>query len=256
VFPIAHAWLLEQLVPDPSPAHYLGCIWPDMLFASPLSHPQTHREGARLATHAAALRGKDADLVRQFVAGALTHGSEPHGFDWYSDEQWNGAGPHARGYAFQKGRALAAGAAVACDVPSDAGWWKAHNLVEMAFERPLYTANPALGERLLAACQDEALVSAIAAELARIFSTEREALALPMRRFPQVSQLGPSTVASLAETYAMQTRLKHDGAQPDPLALARLIERAEDLVAADRDTYLATCVPLVGTMLRETLPEA
>ena len=49
MFPIAHAWLVERLVAKPQPAHYLGCVWPDMLFESPLTHPQSHRSGMTLA---------------------------------------------------------------------------------------------------------------------------------------------------------------------------------------------------------------
>ena len=256
MFPIAHAWLIEQLVSDPSPAHYLGCIWPDMLFSSPLTHPQTHHDGARLVAHLGAVTGATADGFRHFVAGALSHGSEPRGFDWYSDEQWGETGPQPRGYAFHKGLSLAHDAAAACDVPSDAGWWKAHNLVEMAFERPLYLANPTRGERLLAACHDEALVTTVAAELARVFALDPASLAVPIRRFPEVARLCPSSVESLAETYALQTRLKHAGAHPDVAAIARLIERAEGIIAADRDTYLSTCASLVGRMLRTTLADA
>ena len=52
MFPIAHAWMIEQCAPAPTLAHYLGCVWPDMLYGSPLTHQQTHREGAALVVYA------------------------------------------------------------------------------------------------------------------------------------------------------------------------------------------------------------
>lgn len=251
MFPIAHAWLVERLVPDPVPAHYLGCIWPDMLFGSPLSHAQSHRSGALLAAHARTL-GTDADAqaFRAFVVGVLTHGSEPHGFDWYSDEQY-GDNPEERGYAFQHGRAIANETARACDLPPEHGWWKAHNIVEMAFERPLYLAQPSLGERLAGVCADDTLRARIAAVLADIFHAPQDELAAAMRRFTGVVQLHPASVEAEAEVYALQVRLKHPGAQPDVPAIAALIEHAEQDIVADKESYLATCVHQVGALLRE-----
>ena len=255
MFPIAHAWLLEQVTPSPSAASYLGCVWPDMLFGSQLTHTQSHREGLRLVAMVEALPASEArEEARDFVWGALSHCSEPHGFDWYSDEQWDGLPPEQRGYAFQHGRALASAAAQACGVEEAAGWWKAHNLVEMAFERSLYTAAPALGERLVSACADTALHQRIAGLLASAFELDAEALAVPMRRFASVVQLRPDSLEALATVYAVQVRLKHPGAEPDEGALAQLIGEAEHLIAADREAYLARCVQQVGAMLRATLP--
>src|SRR5262245_57730553 len=153
MFPIAHAWMIEQCVPTLTQASYLGCVWPDMLYGSPLTHQQTHREGAALVAYAASLSpGSEADEFRQFVQGALSHGVEPHGFDWHSDEEYGGRPASERGYAFQRGRQLAERAAAACGVAPDQGWWKAHNLIEMAFERRLYTERPQRGERIATAC--------------------------------------------------------------------------------------------------------
>jgi hypothetical protein len=255
MFPIAHAWLLEKLVPQPAPAHYLGCVWPDMLFSSPLSHTQSHRGGDALAAYARSLPSSlEGDEFRAFVAGVLTHGTEPHGFDWYSDEEYGGRPPAERGYAFQHAKPLASEAALACGLPQEQGWWKAHNLVEMAFESPLYHAQPHLGDRLAATCADETLHARIAALLAGHFAQSADSLALPMRRFAGVVELRPATVEQLARIYAVQVRLKHNGAVADVAALARLIERAQEDISSDRDAFLATGVAKVGTMLREVDP--
>lgn len=249
MFPIAHAWLVEQLIPEPTPAHYLGCVWPDMLFGSPLSHVQSHRHGTLLAAHTHTLGDSaDAQVFRAFVAGALTHGSEPHGFDWYSDEQYRDA-LEKRGYAFQHGRAIAAETARACGIAQEQGWWKAHNLIEIAFERQLYLAQPSLGERLASACGDEALRERIAGMLSHFFHEPAEELEAAMRRFLDVVLLRPASIEAEAKIYAMQVRLKHAGAQPDTQALAALIDWAEQDIATDKQDYLADCVRQVGEML-------
>lgn len=255
MFPIAHAWLIAQLVEQPTPAQYLGCVWPDMLFGSPLDHTRSHRSGRALAAHVNALDdGEHRPAFRQFVTGVLTHGSEPRGFDWYSDEEYGGLPAVARGYAFQHGRALADDTARACGLPPQEGWWKAHNIVEMAFERDLALNHPDLGGSLAAACADDDLTTSIAVELASVFALPATALRAAMRRFPSVVSLQPTTHAALAEVYAVQVRLKHPDAAPDIPALTQLIARAEALIAESKRAYLTTCARLVGEMIADVFP--
>jgi hypothetical protein len=254
MFPLAHAWLIERLVPETLPAHYLGCVWPDMLFGSPLSHHQSHGSGALLADAMTGLpTGPARDEFGAFVAGALSHGSEPRGFDWYSDEQYGGHATSERGYAFQQARPIADDAARACGVAQDLGWWKAHNIVENAFEQPLYLAAPHLGESLALACADESLCARIASILAPIFGQPADALSAAMLRFPSVVTFTPATARPLAEKYAEQTRIKHAGSDPDVAAIEGLILRAEELIAPTRDAYLAHCEADVGRMVSEVL---
>ncbi|HET9980899.1 MAG TPA: hypothetical protein VFQ32_10675 [Ktedonobacterales bacterium] len=255
MFPIAHAWLIERLVAAPTSAHYLGCVWPDMLFESPLSHTESHRSGARLAKAVAEMpAGTARDEFRAFVVGALSHGTDPHGFDWYSDEAYGGRPASERGYAFQQAVAISADAARACGVAPDLGWWKAHNVVEMAFEQPLYLAETHLGTSLASACSDAALCHRIADTLSGVFGKPADALAGAMLRFPSVVTFAPATPQPQAEAYALQTRIKHAASSPDVAAIAALIARAQEIITPTRDEYLATCVADVGRMIGETLP--
>jgi hypothetical protein len=227
-----------------------------MLFESPLSHTESHRSGARLVEAVNTLpAGPARDEFRAFVMGALSHGAEPHGFDWYSDEEYGGRPASERGYAFQHAVPLAEDAARACGVAAEQGWWKAHNLVEMAFEQQLYLATPSLGESLAGACADGALCARIAGMLAGIFGQSADALAGAMQRFPSVVTFAPATPRPQAETYAHQTRLKHAGSSPDVAALESLIERAQAIIAPTREEYLATCAQAVGRMVSDTLPD-
>ncbi|MGE5333698.1 MAG: hypothetical protein ACM3N4_03285 [Nitrososphaerota archaeon] len=257
MFPVAHAWLIHHLVSTPTAAHFLGCVWPDMLFESPLSHAESHRSGARLVEAVSRLpAGPERDEFRAFVVGALSHCVEPHGFDWYSDEEYGGRPRTERGYAFQQAVSLSEEAARACGVAQEMGWWKAHNLIEMAFEQPLYLSAPHLGASLAAACADGALCSRIAHALAGIFDQPADVLAGAMMRFPSVVTFAPATTRPLAECYAWQTRIKHAGSDPDVPALEALIEHAQTLVAPTRDAYLASCQNGVGRMVAEALSGA
>jgi hypothetical protein len=251
MFPIAHLWLLEQIVPQPTPAHYLGCVWPDMLFGSPISHPQSHRRGAELLAFAQARRDQGiagAAEFQAFVIGVITHGSTPQGFDWYSDEQW-GDDPTAGGFAFQQGRPLAAETAAACDLPPALGEWKAHNVVEMACELPLYAAHPALGDAFAVALDDRALCERLAEPLGVFYGQPAPALAMSMRAFVEW-WVRPVSPTALAEIYTRQVQAKHGSRAPNIAALAELIVRAGEGIRAVREPYLAECVARIGDLVR------
>jgi hypothetical protein len=250
VFPIAHVWLLERLIPAPAPAHYIGCAWPDMLFASPISHHDSHQRGDSLLAFArarcdAGLPGADEFLA--FVTGAITHGSNPYGFDWYSDEQY-GDDPTLRGYAFQRGAPLADATAAACHLAPQYGHWKAHNIVEMACELPLHAADPHQADRFAAACADTSLVERLSRSLADFFGGSPEALAAPIRGFADW-WARPTSTEALAEAYARQVHAKHGVPDADEAALAALIGQAGELIAPDRESFLATCAHQVGDLL-------
>jgi len=221
-----------------------------MLFGSPLTHPQSHRSGAALLAFARSLpAGAERDEFTDFARGVISHGSGPRGFDWFSDEAYGPTGAQARGYAFQRGAPLATRTASACGITDEQGYWKAHNIVEMAFERPLFHANRQAAQSLAAACADTDLMARLAEPLARYFGVERAGLAASMRRFADLVSLAPRSLDTLAEAYVLQTRLKHDSARPDTRALADLIGEAETLIATDREDYLLTCLSGVRATL-------
>ncbi len=251
MFPVAHGWLIAQVTDQPTPADYLGCVWPDMLFGSPITHPQSHRSGAQLLAFECGLpAGAKREEFIAFVRGVITHGSEPHGFDWFSDEGYGDHGAE-KGYAFQRAAPLAARAAVACDVPEGMGLWKAHNFIEMAYERPLYAENLQAARALYDACADTDLMDRIAEPLASYFAQEPAALAESMRRYAEMVALVPTSLDALADAYARQTRYRHPGAQPDASAIASLIGEAETIIANDRDEYLKVCLAGVRAVLAE-----
>src|SRR5690348_18455704 len=104
MYPIAHAWLIQRLIPEPTPAHFLGCVWPDMLYDSPLTHPQSHRSGRLLVERARGIADAEtAAVVRAFVAGAASPGSRPAGVGGFRGEGDGGAPGHAPRLALRLG---------------------------------------------------------------------------------------------------------------------------------------------------------
>lgn len=243
MFPIAHAYLMAKILAHPSAAQYLGSVWPDMLFNGPLTHHQTHRECLGLLAYA---RREDPALV-PFARAALTHGAEPHGFDWFSDEAYDPGAEH--GYAFERARPFVADVVAATKVDPQIGLWKAHNFVEMSFEMELGRAYPHLGRAVAAACADAALVVPITASIARHFGCDANRLAENIRNFPRAVALETPTSMDLAQAYAVQLRIKHGVTDADVPAMAAIIERIWASIAPDRDAFLGACVREVAATI-------
>lgn len=243
MFPIAHAYLMERLFAEPTPAHYLGCVWPDMLFTGPLTHTQTHKQGRDLLAFA---RAGAPDIV-PFVRAALTHMADPHGFDWFSDEQYDPGA--AKGYAFVRAQPFAGDVVAATKVDPKDGLWKAHNFVEMSFEAALGQRFPHLGRAMAAACADRDLVASVTAPLARHFGQPAAALAENIFRFPATVALDVPTSLDLARAYATQLHFKHQIDDPDIPAMVGIIDRVWVAIAPDRETFLHTCVRAVAAVL-------
>ncbi len=243
MFPIAHAYLMERLFPERTPAHYLGCVWPDMLFKGPLTHHQTHREGLALLAFVRA----EAPEIDPFMRAALTHMAEPHGFDWFSDEAYDPGAP--KGYAFERARPFVDQIVVAAHIDPSIGLWKAHNFVEMSFEMGLGTVYPHLGPAIGSACADQALVRQVTIPLARHFGQDADELAQNITRFPATVALDQPTSMELARTYAIQLEFKHGVIDPDIAAMAAIIEHIWTAIAPDRDEFLATCEREVRAVL-------
>jgi hypothetical protein len=243
MFAIAHAYLMERIFPERTPMHYLGCVWPDMLFNGPLKHEQTHRDCLALLADA----HDHAPALVPFVRAAITHGEEPHGFDWYSDRAYDPGAP--KGYAFERARPFVAEVVAATKVSPDIGLWKAHNFVEMSFEIALGHAYPHLGPMVAAACTDKELVRAVADLAAAHFHVSAEELARNIIDFPATVALDQPTSLTLAQAYMHQLDLKHGVTDPDVPAMAGIIDRVWESIAPDREAFLEYCVREVAAMM-------
>jgi hypothetical protein len=243
MFPIAHAYLMERIIANPTPQHYLGCVWPDMLWTGPLTHHQTHREGLALMDFARA----QAPEIIPFVRAALSHGTEPHGFDWFSDEAFDPGAP--KGYAFERARPFVDAIVAATRIDPKDGLWKAHNFVEMSFEMALGQAHPHLGRAVAAACADAALVRQVVAPLAAHYGVAAADLASNITRFPSSVALDQPTSLALARAYTVQLQFKHGITDPDVPAMATIIASIWAAIAPDRAAFLEACVREVAAML-------
>jgi len=251
LFPITHAYAVNQIVPSAGRLHILGAIFPDaaplalarraQAHAAPgdrhtgdgsgvegaltngLSWDQTHRSGATLY---AFLRER-APAGLPFAVGMITHGVEPAGLDYYGDRKY---GDFEKGYAFEEARPYATRVATICHLPETMGWWKAHNFVEMAIEWRIAQQQPDLGlhvQKTLLQAEDLEFLSP---HLTAFFGQDGTDLLRSLPAMVPFLALDPITPATLAERYQRQMRQKHGVEAIEVEQAAALIEEIADAI--------------------------
>jgi len=231
----------------------LGALFPDNGLLIGGDRNATHGSGARLYSLALGMApGEDRRKLAEFARGALTHGVDPPALDYYSDEAYRGL---ERGYSFELARPYAERAAEICRLPTELGWWKAHNFVEMGTELVLARSWPELGSaasRLLA--DPEPLRGVIG-----LMSRELE-LGSPefiLESFPRMLPflvLEEVTPERLAVAYERQVRHRHEVKEIDLAGAAELLEECAADVEATFEEFLGYVEPRVAELMEAYPP--
>jgi len=249
VFALTHLYFAERLLGELEPAQALGAVFPDTGLAGGLSWEETHTVGERLYDRSVSLLPRDEPgIPARFARAVITHGAIPEGLDHYSDRAYRG-GDH--GYCFELSRDIADEAADICGLPRSAGWWKAHNFIEMAADLIVHERRPDLGPMLQLALTDRALLGTLASFLSDSLAATIEAdrLENAFMEFPDYVQLDQVTPGTLAQKYEVQVEAKHGVQSIDVDAAESLIERCVPRVASTLDEFIALSLELVGPLL-------
>ena len=249
MFPLAHLLFARQVLGSLTQEEMLGAVAPDVIIATGFSWDVTHRVSPRLYERAVAARDAghpDGEVVMRFARAALTHGAEPEGLDYYGDIAYGG---QERGFSYLLARPLAERVAVACGVPADLGWWKAHNFVEMAIDLVIDQTYPKLGPSLVQALRPGRRGVSIAMFLDEALQLPAGASSSCFARFPSFLALQRLTPRNLAEAYEVQVRAKHGVAEIDVAAAAEIIAEAVALVRPEMNDFFTTAGEGVGRML-------
>lgn len=211
----------------------LGAVFPDTNIGNGLSWETSHCSTAGM--YEASMEAGSPS--RLFARGALTHGVDPPGLDYYGDQSYAGG---ERGYCFQKARPLASKAADVCNLPRSMGWWKAHNFVEMAADLKISQRRPDLGPAFLYILEDELNLREIAAFVHDVLpgKTEPQVIVESFHRMPDFLELENVTPQRLAAKYQNQVQAKHHIPQIDIDGAAGLIEDAVHLIDDSLDGFL------------------
>lgn len=171
---------------------------------------------------------KDDSELADFARGIITHGISPHGLDYFGDEKYSSC---ERGYCFEKGRPLVEQTILACNIPSEMGWWKAHNIIEMGIELRISTRG-SYGRAIRQAFNNERLIKQIGDWIQELTGYDRDLLKSQIVSFPGYIEVFQATAQSLAHKYRIQMFARHR-ININTAEVAKLIEIAADLVDDD-----------------------
>lgn len=249
MFPLAHHFLVKQILRNPryrlaerlTPLQNnlirLGAIIPDLVAGMGMDRNFGHQMGKSLYDYCR----KNHPAAEPFALGVWLHGADPCGFDYYADEHWQGG----NGWCFQQCAPYIPAVIDACALPPEWGLWKAHNFVEMAAEMACYNQDPALGQELLTAGQEEETVRTITEILTQFSNAKAEAVAPVLSSMDQIFSIHQVTPLDLAEKYALQLNRRHGIQNADPAKIAAVLTQ----VATDLTEEFWSWYSLVKSMI-------
>lgn len=226
MYPLAHLYFARKALSFADDALLLGSIYPDMAIISGIDWEESHRLGFKLWQHFC----RKGRPLAYFSLGVISHGVEPPGLDYYSDEKY---GSFEKGYCFEKARPLIDDVIKACFISAGDGWWKAHNFIEMGIELYLFDKFPHLLTLLKRTLNNDGLIKIISRELSYLLGKEESLLEksfLTFRRFVAGEKLDARL---LAQRYQRQIYYRHNIASIDLNSCSDIILEGKKLVAPD-----------------------
>lgn len=230
MYPLTHVYFAEMVLGKMNDSVALGSIFPDMAIGSGVHRDVSHGSGLEIFRFL-----QSRDKLIDFALANITHGVNPDGLDFYGDEE---NPPYERGYCFEKGRTLVEATICACNIPTEMGWWKSHNIVEMGIEMRV-SACGNYGRHLHEAFGNRELLEDICQNLGDFFGKGPLSFLQRLSNFPSYIDLGASTAESLAAKYDYQMYYKHRIHINVP-EVARLINLAAEMVEDDLEEFFTS----------------
>jgi hypothetical protein len=230
MFPLTHLYTAERVLGYENHLTALGALFPDYGAFLGIGRNVCHEMGVDMYRYAAEHDPAHLD----FAYGALTHGTALPGIDLYADEEYHGRRP---GFCFQKGELIAEDMAVCCNLPETMTVWKAHNVIEMAFDILTERRCPNLGKTVLAAVEgrgEPLCVDFLEGYLRRSPEELR-------RMFTEVTgyfSFDGNDIEAMADKFIVSLKRRHDIDGCDRKGLIRAIGKAVAIVEPFYDDFM------------------
>lgn len=190
----------------------VGSILPDFVAGMGLDRDFWHEKGGDFYRFCL----QNLPEAEPLALGVWLHGIDGCGFDTYADEVWQGK----LGWCFLKCLPYIPDAVIACNLPRQYALWKAHNLVEMAAELEVAAHYPHLGEELMTALHDEAVMQEICRALSTFGGANEDKVRPILQTMEQRFSILNVSAEDCADKYLRQLERRHkiSGGNRDELA--------------------------------------
>lgn len=251
MFPLVHYFVNSELAAKKelfvSPLTALGALWPDLASGAGYDRDLAHESGDEFYAWCLSHAPQSLALAR----GVISHGSIPHCVDYYADEAWPGAPDYPKGWCFLQGEPYRQAVAEATRLPENMIWWKAHNFVEMSYELLTDAAHPELKYRLLAAVRDQKAIRLAAETLSAYTGRPQERIAAAFCNTPDIFAIETVDADTLAEKQCLGFAFRHHHHQGNAKAMAALLRRMQQELAAGYPAFIAEVIARTGEVLEK-----
>ena len=207
-------------------------MFPDTIIVSGLEWNLTHKPGLALLGELAA----SGEHERSFALGWLSHVTDPHGLDYFSDDAYPGT---RRGYCFELALPNSRRAAEICGLPEELGWWKAHNFVEMGIELLAAHDWPEGAGRCEMALAKAGEHDATIRRAASLLDVDAQSTRDGYEGFSCFLRFDDISPEGLASAYERQVQAKHGVEHIDRDAAASLIEECACVAESTLEDFAA-----------------
>ena len=243
MFPLTHLACARAVLGKETTMTALGALFPD--YCAFLGIPRNTGHCLSLDLYDFCLQEYPTEEALDFVRASLTHGTCLPGIDYYADEVYGGQG---RGYCFQKGELIAAKVEKACKLPPSLAYWKAHNVIELAFDVLTVRRDPTVGKNIPALL--DAVESDFPADfLAAYFRREPAEIYAMYRHVSEHFCFDGTDVALMADKFVGHIEHSFKRGRGDRAATADLILEACALIADDYDGFMSDCNAAISRAL-------
>lgn len=230
MFPLCHIYFAGRVIDNPSDYTLLGSFYPDAVISNELKRDITHYNTRSLLEFS---RGRDA-RIREFSYGAVTHGVDLEGLDYYSDESY----PNSyKGYCFEKAKIIKKDVIDCCNIPEEWGLWKAHNFIEMAFELYLNKRDSSIRYKFKNILEDKELIEYVSLFLSAFYDIDRNMFIRSFEVFSNFFEFERLDENSLAKRYSLQLARNHGIKNFNSGMASRIILNALDVISDDVDNF-------------------
>ncbi|MDO4581235.1 MAG: hypothetical protein Q4B96_01455 [Bacillota bacterium] len=242
MFPLVHYYVNKRIYGQVPPLMTLGGFFPDLASGTGMERDAAHMMGDGFHGWCKRYRPQALPLA----LGILSHGTEPHGVDYYADEYWPDC---EHGWCFKQGERYMDEVRDSTHLGEDYIWWKAHNFVEMSYELIIKRDQPQTNQELIAALTDYRSKSIAAEALSAYSGRNAESIIGVYNRALQIFAIREVTALALAQKQADSFIYRFNMHDAEPLKMAALLEKMSRELSDGFYPYIEQVIALTAEML-------
>jgi hypothetical protein len=231
MFPMCHIYFAGKVIENPSLFTFLGSVYPDIVISEKIGRDETHYNTGRIYDY---FKICDSNM-RDFALGAVSHGVDMKGMDYYSDENYDSLN---RGYCFDRAKLIEDDVVACCRIPREWGLWKAHNFIEMAFEIYLCRLEGHLKDLLESTFENEQVLKDVCRGLEDYYQIPSQSFFESFNNYKEAAFYEKVDEYTMVRKYGMFLFKRHGIGNMNVEDGIRVIQKAIQVITPEADRFM------------------